>query len=156
MPGGTSEQIVSKASAVFGDRMNVANFPEKAADTKPDDLKGLKSKQVVKVDEKNHPLPETKPEKATVVVVCPTLAAYRAGSGSDFRLFADDQVVAVNRLGTYSFAYLDTRVSTASSPKRIMPVASRWILRLGASISSCRTPSRAAFAQFYRGTVRSL
>jgi hypothetical protein len=106
MPGETSEQIVGKASAVFGTRMNVTSFPEKAADIKPDDLKGLKSKQVVKVDEKNHPLPETKPDKATVVVVCPTLAAYRAGSGPDFRLFGNDEVVAVNRLGTYSFAYL--------------------------------------------------
>jgi hypothetical protein len=107
MPQATSEQIVSKASAVFGDRMNVANFPEKAADTKPADLKGLNSKQVVKVDEKNHPLPEAKPDKATVVVVCPTLPGYRTGSGADFRLFADDEVVALNRLGTYSFAYLD-------------------------------------------------
>jgi hypothetical protein len=107
MPQAISEQIVSKASAVFGARMEVTNFPEKAADIKLDNLKGLKSKQVVKVDEKNHPLPETKSDKATVVVVCPTLAAYGASSGADFRLFADDEVVAVNRLGTYSFAYLD-------------------------------------------------
>jgi hypothetical protein len=106
IPQAASEQIIGKASAVFGDRMNVSNFPEKAADIKPDDLKGLKSKQVVKVDEKNHPLPETKPDKATLVIVCPTLPANRAGSGVDFRLFADDQVVAINRLGTYSFAYL--------------------------------------------------
>jgi hypothetical protein len=106
MPQATTEQIVSKASAVFGSRMNVTNFPEKAAEIKPEDLKGLKSKQVVKVDEKNHPLPETKQDKATVVIVCPTLPAHRAGSGVDFRLFADDQVVAINRLGTYSFAYL--------------------------------------------------
>jgi hypothetical protein len=102
-----SERIVSKASVVFGTRMNVTDFPEKAVDIKLVDLKGLNSKQVVKVDKKNHPLPETKPDKATVVVVCPTLAAHRAGSGAEFRLFADDDVVAVNRLGTYSFAYLD-------------------------------------------------
>jgi hypothetical protein len=106
IPQATSEQIISKASAVFGDRMSVTNFPEKAADINPDDLKGLKSKQVVKVDEKNHPVPETKPDKATLVIVCPTLPAHRAGSGVDFRLFADDQVVAINRLGIYSFAYL--------------------------------------------------
>jgi hypothetical protein len=106
LPQASSEQIISKAIALFGDRMNVSNFPEKAADIKPDDLKGLKSKQVVKVDEKNHPLPETKPDKATLVIACPTLPGHRAGSGVDFRLFAGDQVVAINRLGTYSFAYL--------------------------------------------------
>lgn len=106
-PEGSSDQIVGKAAVVFGSRMTVTNFPEKATDVKLADLKGLKSKQGVKVDEKNHPLPEAKPDKATVVVVCPTLAAHRIGSGSRFRLFADDDVIAVNRLGTYSFAYLD-------------------------------------------------
>jgi hypothetical protein len=62
---------------------------------------------VVKVEKSNHPLPETRPDKATVIVVCPTLAAHRAGSGVQFRIFANDEVVAVNRLGTYSFSYLD-------------------------------------------------
>lgn len=48
-----------------------------------------------------------KPDKATVVVVCPPLAARNAGFGNQFKLHANDEVVAVNKTGTYSFAYLD-------------------------------------------------
>jgi hypothetical protein len=106
-PESSSDQIVGKAAAAFGSRLTVANFPEKPTDIRLADLKGLNSKQGMKVDQKNHPLPKTKPDKATVVVVCPTVAAHRTGSGSRFRLFANDDVIAVNRLGTYSFAYLD-------------------------------------------------
>jgi len=106
-PQKTSAQIASKANAVFGSRMSVTGFSEKAADVKLSDLKELKSTQAVKVDKKNHPLPETKPEKVTVVVVCPTLAGHREGSGVQFKMFANGEVIAVNRLGTYSFAYLD-------------------------------------------------
>ncbi len=107
IPEAVSEEVITKASAVFGSRVTVTNFPEKAADIKLGDLKELNSKQEVRVDKKNLPLPESKPDKATVVVVCPTLAAHRTGSGARFRFFANDNVVAVNRLGTYSFAYLD-------------------------------------------------
>jgi hypothetical protein len=107
VPEATSDQLVSKASGVFGPRMTLTKFAEKAVDVKLRDLKDLSSKQVVNVDKKNHPLPETRPDKATVVVVCPTLAAHRAGSGGDFRVFANGEVIAVNKLGTYSFAYLD-------------------------------------------------
>ena len=48
-----------------------------------------------------------KADKAAVVVVCPPLAARYAGRGIQFKLHANDQVVAVNRMGTYRFAYLD-------------------------------------------------
>jgi hypothetical protein len=48
-----------------------------------------------------------KADKATIVVVCPPLAARYEGKGNQFKLHANDQVIAVNREGTYSFAYLD-------------------------------------------------
>jgi hypothetical protein len=107
LPKESSAQVASKASGTFGARVMIADYPEKGAEIKPEELKAIKSKQKVKVDKKNHPLPEVKPEKATLVVVCPALAARFAGKGADFRLHADDQVVAVNRMGTYSFAYLN-------------------------------------------------
>ncbi len=107
MPESSSAKIVEKATALFGSKMSVTSFPEKAAEIKLSDLKQLKSKEAVRVDEKNHPLPETKPDKATVVVVCPPVAGHRQGSGVQFRIHANDEIVAVNRLGTYSFAYLD-------------------------------------------------
>ena len=41
------------------------------------------------------------------MVVCPPLAARFEGMGYQNKLHANDQVVAINRMGTYSFAYLD-------------------------------------------------
>ena len=55
----------------------------------------------------DNPLPELKTDKATIVVVCPPLAARYSGKGRQYKLHANDHVIAVNRPGTYSFAYLD-------------------------------------------------
>jgi len=47
----------------------------------------------------------SKPDKATVVVVCPKVGL---DPGQDLlKLHANDRVVAINELGSYSFAYLD-------------------------------------------------
>ncbi|MFY9845558.1 MAG: hypothetical protein WA718_11520 [Terriglobales bacterium] len=107
LPKASSAQVIDKANSVFGSRVSVTDFPEKGAAIKTEDLKALRSKQAVKVDKQYHPLPELRPDKATVVVVCPALAARYAGSGIQFKLHANDQVIAVNRMGTYSLAYLD-------------------------------------------------
>lgn len=109
MPKGSSAQIIDKVKSLFGSRVTVTDFPEKSVPINPEDLKARKSKQLVKADKVNHPEPEVKPDKATIVVVCPPLAARYAGKGSWFRFHANDEVVAVNRMGTYGFAYLDPR-----------------------------------------------
>ena len=70
VPKDSSAQIMDKAKSVFGSRVTVADFPEKAAAVKMEDLKAVKSKQALKVDRQNHPQPEVKNGKATVVVVC--------------------------------------------------------------------------------------
>ena len=107
VPKNSSAQVIDKAKSVFGSRVMVTDFPERGAEVKIEDLKALKSKQALKVAKQSHPLPEIKLDKATVVVVCPPLAARFAGKGIQFKLHANDQVVAVNKMGTYSFAYLD-------------------------------------------------
>ena len=107
VPKDSSSQIIEKAKSVFGSRVTLPDFPEKAAAVKMEDLKAVKSKQELKVDKQNHPLPVVKDDKATVVVVCPPLAARYAGKGNQFKLHANDQIIAVNKEGTYSFAYLD-------------------------------------------------
>ena len=48
-----------------------------------------------------------KPDKATVVVVCPPLPARITGWGNQFKLHANGKVIAVNKTGTYSIAYVD-------------------------------------------------
>jgi hypothetical protein len=107
VPKSSSERVIAKATSVFGPRATVTDFSEKGAAIKMDDLRDLKSKHVLKVDKQNHPFPEVKQDMATVVVVCPPLAARYAGKGNQFKLHANDQVIAVNREGTYSFAYLN-------------------------------------------------
>lgn len=103
----SSDEVIEKAKRIFGDRVMIVDFPEKAMKVDKDTLKDLQSKHQLKINRKSHPLPELKPDKALVVVVCPPLAARYAGQGYQVKLHANDSVVAVNRLGTYSFAYLD-------------------------------------------------
>jgi len=67
----------------------------------------LKSRESMKLDRTTHPLPEVKPDKATIVVVCPPLAARNTGWGNQFKLHANGKVIAVNKMGTYSIAYVD-------------------------------------------------
>ena len=73
----------------------------------PTKLSAAKSKDVLKVDKRDHPVPELRADKALIVVVCPALAARDAGRGNQFRLHANEHVIAVNKQGTYSFAFLD-------------------------------------------------
>ena len=101
-----SEQVVEKMRTTFGDRVIMAEFPE-AVEVDKNTLAALQSKHDIEVDKKNRPMPELKPDKALVVVVCPSLAARYSGKGNQFKLHANDKVIAVNRMGTYSFAYLD-------------------------------------------------
>jgi hypothetical protein len=107
VPKNSSVQAIGKATGTFGSRVTIADFAEKGAAIRLEDLKAVKSKQALTIDKQNHPLPEVKSDKATLVVVCPPLAARDANKGNQFKLHANDQVVAVNRMGTYSFAYLD-------------------------------------------------
>lgn len=99
--------LIEKMQATFSGKVAVAEFAEKEEKIEKDTLKDLQSKHDIKVDEKNHPMPEVRPDKALVVVVCPPLAARYQGKGNQFKLHANDQVVAVNKMGTYSFVYLD-------------------------------------------------
>lgn len=101
-----SDQVVDKMRANFGDRVVLAEFPE-AEEVDKKTLAALQSKHDVEVDKKNRPMPELKPDQALVVVVCPPLAARYAGKGNQFKLHANDRVIAVNKMGTYSFAYVD-------------------------------------------------
>jgi hypothetical protein len=107
LPDESSDDIMAKAKSIFGSRVEMPAFPENSVFIDPEKLPDFNSRHSLKVDKVNHPLPEEKPDKATIVVVCPPLAARYAGAGNQFKLHANDKVVAVNRGGTYTFAYLD-------------------------------------------------
>ncbi len=107
VPNRSANKVVAKALSAFGPRVTLNDIPQEGKEIEKKKLPGVKSKEIAEVDRQNHPLPEVKPGKATVVVVCPSLGPSYVGHGSQFKLHANDQVIAVNRQGTYSFAYLD-------------------------------------------------
>lgn len=78
----SSAAVIDKAMAIFGERAEVAEFREKSAEVQKTTLKDLQSKHDLKVNKQSHPMPELKPDKALVVVVCPPLAARYAGQGN--------------------------------------------------------------------------
>ena len=49
------------------------------------------------------PIPAAHPESALVVVAAPTVDFDDAGSGGQYRLYVNHNIVAVNKIGTYAF-----------------------------------------------------
>jgi hypothetical protein len=114
LPEVICDTATAKTQSLFGDRMTIANYSErgepvvnKDGDIDKGRLPDLKSKHSMKLDRTTHPLPEVKADKATIVVVCPPLAARNTGWGNQFKLHANGKVIAVNKMGTYSIAYVD-------------------------------------------------
>jgi hypothetical protein len=102
-----SEQVIEKMTQTFGDRVARIEFKEEASKVEKKSIVDLQSKHDIRVDKTNHPMPGKQAGKALIVVVCPPLAARKAGKGNQFKIHANDRVVIVNKSGTYSFAYLD-------------------------------------------------
>ena len=107
IPKDSSDAAIARAKALFGPRFVIPTFEEQGEPVDPAKLADLKSKHAMRVDWENHPLPELKPDKATVVVVCPRRANSDPAFGNQFKLHANDRVIAVNQEGTYSIAYVD-------------------------------------------------
>jgi len=106
IPKESSPMVIDKAKAVFGDK--VSEYPTRQGEKiEKGTLKDLQSRHSLRDDKNQHPIPELKLDKALVVVVCPPMVARESGHGNQYKLHANDKVVAVNKPGTYSFAYLD-------------------------------------------------
>jgi hypothetical protein len=104
VPTDESAALLTRMQALFGDKVVSADFAEKPVEIERDTLKDLKSKHDITIDKSNHPTPESKPDKALVVVVCPKIPSSQS---TQIKLHANDQVVLVNRTGTYGFLHLD-------------------------------------------------
>ena len=114
VPRATYDKAAAKSQSLFGDRVMIANYPEKGEPTAAKDggtdksrSPDWKAKYSVKLDLTAHPSPEVKADKATLVVVCPPLLASETGYPSKVKLHANGKVIAVNEMGTYSIAYVD-------------------------------------------------
>jgi hypothetical protein len=110
VPKATYDKAIAKSQSLFGDRVTITNYPEKGksdGDIDKSRIPDWKAKYSVKLDRTAHPIPEAKADKATIVVVCPPLAARDTGFWGEFKLHANGKVIAVNEMGTYSIAYVD-------------------------------------------------
>jgi|ERR1035438_948530 hypothetical protein len=114
LPKDICDKATAKVQTLFGERVTIANYAEKGepivnkdGDTDKRRIPDLKSKHSIRLDTTTHPLPEIKSDKATIVVVCPPLTARTIGRGDQLKLHANGKVIAVNKMGTYSIAYVD-------------------------------------------------
>ncbi|HSE50220.1 MAG TPA: hypothetical protein VLA96_13520 [Terriglobales bacterium] len=101
-----AEAVLEKVKALFPERQMMADY-EQYPELDKKMLNDLDSKHDFDNEKQDRPLPVPRADKALVVVVCPSLAARYAGKGIQFKFHANDRVVAVNKWGTYSYAYLD-------------------------------------------------
>jgi hypothetical protein len=106
VPKESSDRVIQKTTALFGSRVSVTKFQEVGQSIERDKLPDFKSKHSLQIDKQNAHLPDNRPDKATIIVVCPPVAPL-SGRGNQYKLHANGNVIAVNREGTYSFAYLD-------------------------------------------------
>lgn len=106
VPHESSKAIIDKATRTFGSKVTLTDYPQQGKQIDPAKLPDSKSKETMTIDKRDHPLPEVQPDKATIVVVCPPLNGYN-GRSYQFKVHANDRVIAVNKWGTYSFAYLE-------------------------------------------------
>ncbi|HEY3974695.1 MAG TPA: hypothetical protein VGM18_16950 [Candidatus Sulfotelmatobacter sp.] len=107
VPKDSSARVIDKTTSLFGSRVTMSEFQEQGEPIDRRTLADFESKHSLKINKSERPLPEAEPDKATIVVVCPPLAARDSGKGNQFKLHADGHVIAVNKEGTYSIAYLD-------------------------------------------------
>jgi hypothetical protein len=103
----SSEKVIDKMKGLWSDKVSVVDFPEKEETIEKSTVKDWQSKHDVRIEKTNRPIPELKPDKALMVVVCPALTSRNSPTGGQFKVHANDRVVAVNHLGTYTFFYLD-------------------------------------------------
>jgi hypothetical protein len=95
-----------KVKEAFGDRVAIAEFREMAEKIEKSTLKEAQVDYDVRADKQQHPTPELKPDKALIVVACPPINTRYSGKGNA-KLYLDDQVVAANEMGSYTFFYAE-------------------------------------------------
>jgi len=95
-----------KVKQVFGDRVTVSEFPEAPEKLDKKTLAQASVKFDVRADKSAHPPPELAPGKALVVVACPPINTRYSGKGNA-KLYVDDQVVAANEMGSYTFFHVE-------------------------------------------------
>jgi hypothetical protein len=102
----STQALRAKVKAVFGERVTVTEFAEAAQKLEKATLRQASLKFDVRADKASHPAPELRPGQALIVVACPPINTRYSGKGNA-KLYLDDQVVAANEMGSYTFFYAE-------------------------------------------------
>jgi len=86
IPNSSSRRIIDKTTGVFGSRVVVNDFPETGENIEPEKLPDFKSKHRLKIDGQNRPVPENRPDKATIVVVLSAPRGAGFGQGESVQI----------------------------------------------------------------------
>lgn len=103
-------QAMKELQTAFGDRLQVPVFDEKPEEMDKKQLVPGKSGIRYINTDKQHPLPELRPDKALVVVATPATILRRIGPEKRYgpaSLWANGELVAVTGPGCYTFFYLN-------------------------------------------------
>jgi hypothetical protein len=102
---------LKRIHAAFGERVQFGAFAEVPQKLKKDEFKSAKAKYEVRATTEKPPIPELRPDKALVVIACPArdLGAVPTDKWSPVagRIVVNDEVVAVNGPGTFTYLFLD-------------------------------------------------
>jgi hypothetical protein len=100
--------VLAKMKELLPDKVQEARFEERQREVPKEELKPFEDDYTVTVKkEQRPPVPGVRGDKALVVVVCPAVDTADTGRGGQYRLYANGQIVAVNKMGTYNYAFLD-------------------------------------------------
>jgi hypothetical protein len=103
-------QALLALQAAFGDRLQIPVFNEKPEEMDKKQLTSGKTRVHYINTDKQHPLPELRPDKALVVVATPATIMRRIGPEKRYfisSLHANDVLVGLTGPGCYTFFYLD-------------------------------------------------
>lgn len=106
----STPQAMNALKAAFGERLIIPVFEEKLETVDKAPLADQKIRLKAVATDKQHPMPELRPDKALVVVTCPATIMVRVRQEKGMygaALFAGEKLVGFNGPGTYNFFYLD-------------------------------------------------
>jgi hypothetical protein len=100
--------VLAKMKELLPGKVQETRFEERQREVPKDELKPFEDDYTVTVKkEERPPVPGVRQDQALVIVVCPAVDTADTGKGGQYRLYANGKIVAVNRMGTYNYVFLD-------------------------------------------------
>jgi hypothetical protein len=99
-----ASDVIALLTRLLPSSVEEVHFAEKQHEISKEETAPFNDDYEVTVLKENRPtIPEVHPESALVVIAAPTVDFGDAGRGGQYRLYANRNIVAVNKTGTYAF-----------------------------------------------------